>query len=129
MQNNEAHESAAMNLRDPNECINCISSWDKTQQAHLFDMEEVFGLEGDGHARHGDVILVAGTVADICAHGKCNWFGLPGGGERLARHTTRGDKCTAKTRMEVFRLSGTLRPSKTLIAFKNHINAPVYIIW
>lgn len=46
-------------------------------------MEEVFSLEGDGHARHRDVIFVTGTVADICAYSKCNWFGLPGGRERL----------------------------------------------
>lgn len=27
---------------------------------------------------------MTGTVADICANGKCNWFGLPGGRERLS---------------------------------------------
>lgn len=42
-------------------------------------MEEVFSLEGNGHAWHRDIILVTGAVADICANSKCNWFGLPGG--------------------------------------------------
>lgn len=46
---------------------------------YLFDMEEVFSLEGDGHAWQGDVIVVAGAVVDICANSKCNWFGLPRG--------------------------------------------------
>lgn len=54
----------------------------ETQETYFFDMEEVFSLEGDGHARHRDVIFVTGTVADICAYSKCNWFGLPGGRER-----------------------------------------------
>lgn len=55
---------------------------DETEYAHLFDMEEVFGLKGDGHAWHRDVVVVTRTVADICANSKCNWFGLPGGRER-----------------------------------------------
>lgn len=42
-------------------------------------MEEVFSLKGDGHAWHGDIIIVTGAVVDICANSKCNWFGLPGG--------------------------------------------------
>lgn len=63
-------------------------------------MEEVFGLKGDGHAWHGDVIVVTGTVADICANGKCNWFGLPGGRERLECQTMQGDKCTSKSRKD-----------------------------
>ena len=46
---------------------------------YLFDMEEVFSLEGDGHAWQRDVIVVAGAVVDICANSKCNWFGLPRG--------------------------------------------------
>lgn len=48
-------------------------------------MEEVFSLKGDGHARHGDIIIVTRAVVDICANSKCNWFGLPGG-------TKEGDK-------------------------------------
>lgn len=47
-------------------------------RGHLFDVEEVLGLEGDGHALHGDVVIVTRTVADICADGKCNWFDLSG---------------------------------------------------
>lgn len=47
-----------------------------TPLAHLFDMEEVFSLKGDGHAWHRDIIVVTRAVADICADGKCNWFGL-----------------------------------------------------
>lgn len=54
-------------------------------RTHLFDMEEVFSLKGDGHARHGDIIIVTRAVVDICANSKCNWFGLPGG-------TKEGDK-------------------------------------
>lgn len=47
--------------------------------AHLFDMEKVFGLEGDGHSWHGDVVIVTRAVVDVCANGKRNWFRLPGG--------------------------------------------------
>lgn len=39
-------------------------------------MKEVFSLKGNGHAWYGDVIVMTGTVADICANRKCNWFGL-----------------------------------------------------
>lgn len=46
---------------------------------HLFDMEEVFRLKGDGHAWHGYIVIVTRAVVDICANSKCNWFGLPGG--------------------------------------------------
>lgn len=60
-------------------------------------MEEVFSLEGDGHARHRDVIVVTGTVADIRAYSKCNWFGLPGGRERLECHIEQDEKCTLKS--------------------------------
>lgn len=42
-------------------------------------MEEVFSLKGDGHAWHGDIIIVTRAVVDICANSKCNWFGLVGG--------------------------------------------------
>lgn len=44
--------------------------------AHLFDMEEVFSLKGDGHAWHRDIIIMTWAVADICADSKCNWFAL-----------------------------------------------------
>lgn len=73
-------------------------------------MEEVFGLKGDGHARHRHVIVVTGAVADIGANGKCNWFGLSGGSERdrLESQTVLGDKCASKSREDrVFTLSGT----------------------
>lgn len=63
-------------------------------------MEEVFGLKGDGHARHRDVIVVAGAVADIGANSKCNWFGLPGGRERLESQTMQDDKCASKSRKD-----------------------------
>lgn len=59
-------------------------------------MEEVFCLEGDGHARDRDVIVVTGTVADICANSKCNWFGLPGGREGLECQPVQGEKCTPR---------------------------------
>lgn len=42
-------------------------------------MEEVFSLKADGHAWHGDVIIMTRAVVDICANSKCNWFGLPEG--------------------------------------------------
>lgn len=44
--------------------------------AHLFDMKEVFRLEGDGHARDRDIVIMTRTVADVCTDGKSNWFGL-----------------------------------------------------
>lgn len=76
-------------------------------------MEEVFSLEGDGHARHRDVIFMTGTVADICAYSKCNWFGLPGGTERLECQLVRDEKCTFKSplRLLVF-LGRTSRKEK-----------------
>lgn len=42
-------------------------------------MEEVFSLKADGHAWHGDIIIMTRAVVDICANSKCNWFGLPEG--------------------------------------------------
>lgn len=60
---------------------------DQTKHAYLFDMEEVFGLKGDGHAWDGDVLVVTGTVADIGADSKRNWFGLPGGRDRSEGQT------------------------------------------
>lgn len=63
-----------------------ITVWKMISKAtHLFDMEEVFSLKGDGHAWHGDIIIVTRAVVDICANSKCNWFGLPG-------RTKEGDK-------------------------------------
>lgn len=44
--------------------------------ADLFDVQELFSLEGDGHARNGDVVIVTGAVVDVCADGKRNRFGL-----------------------------------------------------
>lgn len=44
--------------------------------SHLFDVEEVFSVKGDGHAWHRDVVIVTRAVADICTHGECNWFDL-----------------------------------------------------
>lgn len=46
---------------------------------NLFDVQELFGLEGDGHARDGHVVIVTGAVVDVCADGKRNRFGLVGG--------------------------------------------------
>lgn len=48
---------------------------------------------------------MTGTVADICANSKRNWFGLPGGGERLECQTMQHHECSKKTRLEVFRWS------------------------
>lgn len=46
------------------------------ESLYLFNVQEVFGLEGDGHALDGDVIAGAGVVAHVCPHGKRNRFGL-----------------------------------------------------
>lgn len=45
----------------------------------LFDVQELFGLEGDGHAGDGHVVVMTGAVVDVCADGKRNRFGLAGG--------------------------------------------------
>lgn len=68
-------------------------------------MEEVFGLKGDGHAWHRDVIVVTGTVADIGANSKRDWFGLPGGKERMERGQLKGPQKAVTTKMEVLKLS------------------------
>ncbi|TNN85904.1 hypothetical protein EYF80_003748 [Liparis tanakae] len=44
--------------------------------SYLFNVQEVFGFEGDGHALHGDVITGSGVVTHICPHGESNRFGL-----------------------------------------------------
>lgn len=44
--------------------------------SYLFDVEEVFGFKGNGHALHRDVVAGAGVVADIRPHGEGHWFGL-----------------------------------------------------
>lgn len=44
--------------------------------SYLFDVQEVFGFKGNGHALHRDVVAGAGVVADIRPHGECHWFGL-----------------------------------------------------
>lgn len=95
------HQPAGMNLQ--NSVISVFVT--KTKQAYLFDMEEVFGLKGDGHAWNRDVIVVTGTVADICANSKRNWFGLPGGGEMLESQTMQHHGRSKKRRLEVFRWS------------------------
>lgn len=53
------------------------SPCDGTVTPDLFDVEEVFSFKGDGHARHGDAIIIGGAVVDICADSKRNWFSLP----------------------------------------------------
>ena len=44
--------------------------------SYLFDVQEIFGFEGNGHALHRDVVAGAGIVTDICPHGERHWFGL-----------------------------------------------------
>lgn len=55
---------------------------------NLFDVQELFGLEGDGHARDGDVVIVTGAVVDVGADGKRDRFGLAGG--------KKGQKCLSE---------------------------------
>lgn len=44
--------------------------------SYLFNVQEVFGFEGYGHALHRNVITGAGVVTDICPHSKRHRFGL-----------------------------------------------------
>lgn len=46
------------------------------ERLYLFNVQEVFGFEGNGHALDGDVIAGAGVVAHISPHGKRHRFGL-----------------------------------------------------
>lgn len=55
--------------------VHCVAA-EFLGSSNLFDVQEVFGLEGYGHALHGDVVAGAGVVADICPHSKRHWFGL-----------------------------------------------------
>ena len=43
---------------------------------HLFDVQEVLGLKGDGHSLNRHLIPWRWVVADICPHSKCHWLGL-----------------------------------------------------
>lgn len=43
---------------------------------YLFNVQEVFGFEGYGHALHRNVIAGAGVVTNICPHSKRHRFGL-----------------------------------------------------
>lgn len=71
---------------------------------HLFDMEEVLGLKGDGHAWHRYIIIVTRAVADICADSKCNWFGL-------AEVTKEGNK----RKCQIFKKGKSLSKSKCIL--------------
>lgn len=57
--------------------------------SYLFDVQEVFGFKGNGHALHWDVVAGAGVVAHIRPHGECHWFGLQ---RRQVRSETSGIK-------------------------------------
>lgn len=46
------------------------------QASYLFNVQEVFGFKGYGHALHGNVIAGAGVVTNVCPHSKRHWFGL-----------------------------------------------------
>lgn len=52
----------------------CI--WTKAWCPYLFNVQEVFGFEGYGHALHRNVIAGAGVVTNICPHSKRHRFGL-----------------------------------------------------
>lgn len=43
---------------------------------HLFDVQEVLGLEGDGHSLHRHLIPRRRVVADIGPNSKCHRLGL-----------------------------------------------------
>lgn len=59
----------------PGSCIKTSA----LERSYLFNVQEVFGFEGDGHALDGDVIAGAGVVAHVCPHCKRHRFGLRGG--------------------------------------------------
>lgn len=43
---------------------------------YLFNVQEVFGFEGYGHALHWNIVAGARVVTHICPHGKRHRFGL-----------------------------------------------------
>lgn len=44
--------------------------------SYLFNVQEVFGFEGYGHALHRNVITGARVITDICPHSKRHRFSL-----------------------------------------------------
>lgn len=49
----------------------------------LFDMQEVFGLKGDGLAGHGDVVVVSWCVGEVATNSERHRFVLRTRDKRL----------------------------------------------
>lgn len=68
------------------------------ERLYLFNVQEVFGFEGDGHALDGDVIAGAGVVANVCPHGKRHRFGLRAATARVSAGGFEKKKTKHRTR-------------------------------
>lgn len=74
-------------IRNKKWCFKAKNCTDRNSNyfPYFLNMQEIFCLEWDGHARHWNIIFMGCTVVDICPHRKCNGLCLRGERVRQVR--------------------------------------------
>lgn len=53
-------------------------TFDQKVFVHLFYVEEILGIKGDGGSWYWNILIQCATVTDIGPYSKCHWFSLEG---------------------------------------------------